>query len=184
MIKIFPIIILVLSATITLAAITIPTACGPQGDGSYILCSPIPGIESRVTDIGSYITNIYRFALMIGGIVVFSRVVYGGLKYLSAAGNAAAQSDAKDVITQAIWGLALLFGSFLILNTINPDLTNVREPGAIGIDGPSPSDFKDGTAYQKELERKWQEMRSEVKAEFRNEESAAKSNLTVLQEQR
>lgn len=169
--------VLILVSQITFAQ----TPCGPQDDGSYILCSPIPGMPLRVTDVGSYVGNIYRFALMIGGIIVFARIVYGGLKYIFSAGNVTAKSDARDVITQAIWGLTLLLGAFLILNTVNPNLIKLKEPGISQVeylpDVPfdSPSDLK---------ENQWLEMREQTKIEFINDEVKSRLTLDLLNEQR
>ena len=36
----------------------------------------------------------------------------------------------RDLITSAIWGLVLLLGAFIILNTVNPELTDLSEPGS------------------------------------------------------
>lgn len=185
-------IIIALIALTTLVSIAQTENCGPQSNGTYVLCSPIPGVDSTVTDISSYITNIYRFVLMIGGIVVFSRIVYGGLKYIFAAGSVSAQSDAKDVITQAIWGLLLLFGAFLVLNTISPNLTKIKEPGSDFIDESSPSDrlkqqlfdVSSLSADQQRIEQQWQKMRSGIKSGFQNDEKNAQYTLNLLKQQR
>lgn len=112
--------------------------CGPQSDGSYVLCEVIPGFPEKFGGAGrSAITDflgaLFLYSLMIGGIVVFLRIIYGGLMYIFSGGNPSKQIDARDIIWQAIWGLALLLGSYLILNTINPDLVSLREPEAPGI---------------------------------------------------
>jgi RsiW-degrading membrane proteinase PrsW (M82 family) len=125
--KFFSFIIIVLVALPLLSAWA--QQCGPQSDGTYILCSPIPGIEPQVGDLGLFLINVYWFSLMIGGIIVFSRIVYGGLRYIFSAGNPSAQTNAKDIVTQAIWGLALLLGAFLILYTIDPRLVDIVTPG-------------------------------------------------------
>jgi len=43
---------------------------------------------------------------------------------MTAAGNASKIKEAKDRMSNAVLGIVLLFSSFLILNTINPDLTS------------------------------------------------------------
>ena len=129
---------------------------------------------------------------MIGGIVVFSRIIYGGLKYIFAAGSVSAQSDAKDVIAQAIWGLLLLLGAFLVLNTISPNLTQIKEPGSDFIDESSPSDrFRQAvfdisslTADQQRIEQQWQQMRSGIKSGFQNDEKSARYALSLLEQQK
>ncbi|HUZ92371.1 MAG TPA: hypothetical protein VNG29_00025, partial [Candidatus Paceibacterota bacterium] len=49
---------------------------------------------------------------------------YGGIKYTLAAGNPSKQSDGKEWVKGALYGLLLLVGAYLILNLINPQLTN------------------------------------------------------------
>lgn len=66
------------------------------------------------------VANAYQFALMIGGLLAFVMIVYGAVKYSAAGGNSSIQSDAKDRITQALIGLALLVGAAVILSTISP----------------------------------------------------------------
>ncbi|TSC59937.1 MAG: hypothetical protein LiPW15_605, partial [Parcubacteria group bacterium LiPW_15] len=53
---------------------------------------------------------------------------YAGIKWTASQGNPGVISDAKDQITQALWGLVLLGGAFVILNTINPELTILQIP--------------------------------------------------------
>jgi len=88
----------------------------------------IPGPNGTGTGIGGFIDNFYRFSLMIGGVLAFGAVVYGGIKYIFAAGNPSGQSEGRDWITGAIWGLLLLAGAYLLLNVINPNLTNLALP--------------------------------------------------------
>lgn len=73
------------------------------------------------------IGDFYSFALGIGGLVALGVLVYGGILYTVSAGNDSRISEAKDWITGAMVGLLLLFGSFFILNIINPELTKLTD---------------------------------------------------------
>ena len=75
-----------------------------------------------------YIARLYQFGLMIAGLAAFGSIIYGLLLYVLSAGNIGSQQDARDQITQAILGLALLFGAYLILYTINPNLVSLANP--------------------------------------------------------
>jgi len=77
---------------------------------------------------GNYILSFYQFALMIGGLLAFGAVVFGGVKYITATGNPSAQSEGKAWIESALLGLLLLAGAYLILNTVNPNLTHLNLP--------------------------------------------------------
>ena len=102
--------------------------CGPVGNG-YRLCVPILGVTFIENSLVSYIQLIYKFSLGIAGLLVFIMIVWGGIQYTISAGNPALTGDAKDRIFQAIFGLILLALSFIVLNTINPELVYLKEPG-------------------------------------------------------
>lgn len=100
-----------------------------------IPCQPIFGGKCPTTATpAGYIARLYQFGLMIAGLAAFGAIVFGALKYILSAGNIANQQDARDQITQAIIGLALLLGAYIILYTINPELVNLRNPRAEIID--------------------------------------------------
>ncbi len=96
---------------------------------SAVINPNLPGTESIATGGPlAIIANFYNFALMIGGVLAFGMILYGAVKYMIAAGNPGGQSDAKDQITQALLGLLLLVGAYVVLNTINPALTHPTLP--------------------------------------------------------
>ncbi|MDR3582022.1 MAG: hypothetical protein P4L67_01980, partial [Candidatus Pacebacteria bacterium] len=58
----------------------------------------------------------------------FGVIVYGGIRYMTSAGNPSGQGDAKDWIQAAIMGILLLAGAYFILKVINPNLVNLTLP--------------------------------------------------------
>ena len=84
----------------------------------------IPDDLNKVT-LPNYIKYVYVFIVVISGLIALGVIVYGGLRYISSAGNPAAINDAKDHIFSAILGLIIVAASWIILNTINPQLTNL-----------------------------------------------------------
>jgi hypothetical protein len=96
---------------------------------TQIITANIPGTNSpSVEGPGAFVANFYEFALMIGGVLAFGIIVYGGVKYMASAGNPSGQSDAKEWIEAALLGLLLLVGAYFILNVINPQLLNLKLP--------------------------------------------------------
>jgi len=81
--------------------------------------------KSTLTELIAY---IYEWAMAIGGIAAFIALVSAGFQYLTSAGDITKMSDAKKQITSAITGLVLLLSTFLILSTINPELTTLDIP--------------------------------------------------------
>lgn len=89
---------------------------------------PVPGEEAPTTTettLGAYISYVFRFILMLGGIIAFAALIYGGFSYLTSAGNPVKMTSAKRQMFAAIIGLILLLSSYLILKTINPALVGI-----------------------------------------------------------
>jgi hypothetical protein len=101
---------------------------------SVTIHTNIPGVPANTSNACATVFGFYNFALMIGGILAFGAIVYGGVKYTFAAGNPGGQSEGKDWIKSAILGLLLLVGAYTILNVINPDIVTCKLPtlGTIG----------------------------------------------------
>jgi len=66
--------------------------------------------------------NILNWAIGIGGVIALGVIVYGGILYTASAGNSSVKGEAKEWIKAAVYGLLLLIGAYLILNTINPTI--------------------------------------------------------------
>lgn len=77
----------------------------------------------------AYIARFYLFVLGIAGMLAFAMIIYGAIQYIISAGSTTAQSDARDRITQALFGVALLLGAYLILYTIDPALVSLKCTG-------------------------------------------------------
>lgn len=110
----------------------------------YQLTTPFAGFERGATPgIGDYISGLYVYALGVVGVVALGAIIFWGVVYTLSAGMVTKKQDAIDGITQAVYGLLLLLGAYLVLYTINPALVTLREPGvekllvAPAITGPS-----------------------------------------------
>jgi hypothetical protein len=101
----------------------------PIAHATTIIVNTIPGPNTNSSSTpGAFIGNFYQFALMLGGVMAFGVIVYGGVKYMTSAGNPSGQSDAKEWIESALLGLLLLVGAYFVLNVINPQLVNLSLP--------------------------------------------------------
>jgi hypothetical protein len=81
--------------------------------------------DSALTDMVKY---FYEWGIFLGGLAVLISLLIGGFLYLTSVGNPTRMGEAKDRIFSAIIGLVLLFSIYLILNTINPELTVISMP--------------------------------------------------------
>lgn len=123
-----------------------------QNVSNYNLSVQIPCREfgngtcpNASSGIAEYVARLYQFSLMIVGLLALGGLVYGALKYTLSAGNIVSQQDAKDQIFAAIYGILILLGAYLILYTINPELVNLRNPGAAVITVPQQTGTTAGT---------------------------------------
>jgi hypothetical protein len=87
----------------------------------------VPGLVDPVNPAGM-IYNLYIIALWLGGALAFGSIIFAGVQYLSARGSTEAVSSAKGRIQNALLGLLLLLGMYILLSIINPDLTRLRLP--------------------------------------------------------
>lgn len=78
------------------------------------------------TDLPSIIRYVYLFAIGICGAIALASILLGAIKYIGASGNPSKMGDAKDQIFSALLGVVILLSSYLILNTINPDLVSLN----------------------------------------------------------
>ena len=93
----------------------VPLAPLPVGEGGASL--------TRVTDAGQYIKGAFNLAIGIAAVLAIIMIVIGGIQYMgteSIGGKGAGLKKIKD----AVLGLLLALGSYILLFTINPALTN------------------------------------------------------------
>lgn len=95
---------------------------------SYQPLESVPGFESETAggQFPAYIQSLYKLGLWIVGISALFMFSVGAFTYLSSAGNTSAMGSGKGIMKDALMGLVLALVSWLILNTINPDLVNIN----------------------------------------------------------
>ncbi len=93
----------------------------PKMGGASV--EPLKPIDLK--PISNMVAKFYNWALNIGSMVALGIVMYAGTLYISAAGDPTKQTEAKEWIKAAIYGLLLLLLSYLLLYTINPSIVGV-----------------------------------------------------------
>lgn len=86
--------------------------------------------SSTATSIQDFISRFYEIGLGISGIIAVGMIVVGAIYYTISGASPQKKGEAKDIIFSAIWGVVLLFGSYLILRSVNPQLIELRDPGS------------------------------------------------------
>ena len=85
-------------------------------------------VRGKVTDLAQYIGFIYNFLIGIIGLVAGVSIMIGGFTYLTAGGDKSKVEDGKKRIYNALAGMVIAFTAYLLLNTINPNLVNLKVP--------------------------------------------------------
>ncbi len=118
-------------AMMVFSAIAMVVGVNFAGAQVYTPLVQIPGLPpTGAVNLSMYLVGLYDFLLSIVGIVAVMMLIIGGMRYITAAGNQAAVSDAKDIITNALAGLLLAILSWVIVAEINPDVLYIKKPGA------------------------------------------------------
>lgn len=92
---------------------------------TYVPLVGIPGVTDKTTpSLADYINSIYLFTISVGGLFGVVKIGYAGVKY-SMSDVITDKSAAKESIRGVLLGLAILLIPFIVLKTINSDLTNL-----------------------------------------------------------
>lgn len=98
-----------------------------QEPTGYRPLAPLPGTTinpgSSTSTAKTYIEGLFTLIIALAGVLAVVMIIFGGIKYMStdAFGE---KSEAKTTIQNAIWGLLLVIGAWLILFTVNPNLVS------------------------------------------------------------
>jgi len=88
--------------------------------------SPTGRTLTPKTTIAELVAYIYEWGIALGGLIVFIVLLIAGFNYITSVGNPGKMKDSMERIKSAFLGLILLLSSWLILHTINPELTTFR----------------------------------------------------------
>ena len=90
----------------------------------YTVLAPLPGVgnnAAKTTTLTDYLPAIFKLSIGIAAVLAFVMITFGGITYMTtdAIGG---KSRGREYITNALWGLLLVIGAWVILNTINPQI--------------------------------------------------------------
>lgn len=94
---------------------------------SEVKCgNPEDGTACSIPWIGEYLDALYRYSLLIVGILAVVVLMIGGVIWLSSAGNRSSIARAQGFIKGGVLGVIFSFSSYMILYIVNPNLTILR----------------------------------------------------------
>lgn len=89
-------------------------------------CTKVPDVPITPQELPQCINQIYVWSLGAAAIAAFLMMVVGAYYYMTAAGNAERSGKGTQILWSSVIGLVLLFGAYLLLNTINPQLVEFK----------------------------------------------------------
>lgn len=106
----------------TTKAVTEEKGC-VSTDTEYCLLEPIVinNVAQEKVKIADYVETMFKIGIGLAALFAVFMIILGGFQYMTSE-SIGGKGDGKEKIEGALWGLALALGSFLILNTINPQL--------------------------------------------------------------
>lgn len=96
--------------------------------GEIYLEVPILASKKCVKDLSDYIRILFNYGIYAASVMAVIMISINGFKWVAAGGNQSTIGKAKSGVFTAIIGLFLLFGSYMILNTVNSQLTLLQMP--------------------------------------------------------
>jgi len=105
----------------------------------FIVATPVFALElnypsfgginlANVNAINGLIAWLYYLIISIAGLAAFVMIVWGGVQYLTSAGDPGRMGDAQDRLYNAVLGLIIILTSYLIMKVVNPELLLLNLP--------------------------------------------------------
>lgn len=101
---------------------TPPKYQGVEDSIKQFLC--VPSDDKKGVELFSCVQKVYSFGIAFGAIALVFFVVLAGYFYI--AGGESGKQNAKSMVYSSLVGMGLILSSWVLLNFINPNLTNFK----------------------------------------------------------
>lgn len=94
---------------------------GSDDTGGQITNPVVGNLGTNQTGLSFFQTFIPRaisFAFVVGVIIFFFMLIFGGIKWISSGGDKQALEGARGTVTSAIIGLVILFATFAVIQLL------------------------------------------------------------------
>lgn len=95
----------------------------------FVPLAPITGLTDSATvnatnNLAVFFNNLYKFLIGIAAAIAVIEIIIGGLE-ISTKDSVSKQSDGRDRIQKAIYGLVLVLSPVIVFSIINPSILNL-----------------------------------------------------------
>lgn len=133
---------------------TNPIITDQPGEGeSYKLLAPLPIFGSVFNasgkSFGDYLSIMFTFFVSFAGVLAVVMLIFGGIQYMSTDSLSGTESG-RSKMYQAVYGLIIVLASYVILNTVNPNLVKFNfsiQGQSIEIEGDTNDPITSATSF-------------------------------------
>ena len=94
---------------------------------NYFPIPRFPIAPTSGTPLPIFVKYLFNFGVITGGVIAFGVLIWAGISYLTSSGNVEKIGEAKEKARNAFIGLLILIFSYLIIVTLNPQLSILSE---------------------------------------------------------
>ena len=87
----------------------------------YVMLEALPNINKEGTTFSDYLSGLFKLSMGLAVVLAVFQISHGGFLYITS-DSFMKTTKGKDKVVGAVTGLLILLTSYLLLNTINPDL--------------------------------------------------------------
>src|SRR6185436_17030661 len=88
----------------------------------YIPLVGLPGVPvGQKTDLTTYVPALFMIIIGLAAVVAIGRIIWGGIEYITT-DSWMGKEGGKEKIKDAVLGLLIIGASWIVLQTINPNL--------------------------------------------------------------
>ena len=99
------------------------TSLAPITNTNYEYVKPIETINQGT--FGTYLNNMFKLGIALCTALAVLMIIIGGIQYVSSDAWSK-KTDGRERIIAAMFGLLIAFGSYALLQTINPNILNTK----------------------------------------------------------
>lgn len=110
-----------ISSSVLAAEVSFSPLSGNELTGSKLFS----GVFNSTPDLPTFLNKAFELAIAIGAILAVLRIIYGGALYMGT-DTFGQKNKAKEILQDAVLGLLLLLGTYIILSQINPTILNLQ----------------------------------------------------------
>ncbi len=134
--------------------LAMPFVAFGEAPTSYIHLVPLPGVTAGIIEnVPAFLNQLVGITIGAGSILAVIMIGVGGIEYM-ASDAVFSKDEARKRMSDAVIGLLILLGSYVLLYTINPDIVNLNifrnaeQLDPLNLSAPSPGGAIQPRPYQ------------------------------------